>query len=582
MNNLQKLKSLSFLKWGFSDFYPNNCVRSKTLILFYSSRVEIAEDVQTIEEIRAPKCSSVPRVSCMARKEAQRSLLEYLHCTRNLPFSDAEHISKNSPSFLNKLLKKVKDEQQIGQYLTKHFQYNPIHEFEPFFESIGLKRSEIDAVLPHSLMFLSDDDLLLENYRVLCNYGVDRSKIGKIYREVREVFGYDHGVLRSKLQAYEDLGLSRAIVIKVVASSPSLLIGVVNCEFVEVLEMLKKVGIEHDWIKGQLSEKTSYQWNRMLRILSFFNEIFCSEEEVSGVIQKHPGLMLDGSGSKTFSLITVLVKLGFKKRELSSLFLHFPRIQVGTFTRNFRQALLLLIEIEMVADDVVKIIWEHSTQVGSFPLKKPISIFNNLKVRKKRLCNMIMEDPHQLKNRALELRVNPLPNSDEKEQSQMQKTEFFLKLGFVPNSEEMKKSLKVCHGKGEELQERFDCFVKAGLDKEVVCEMIKVTPRVLNQTKHVIESKIDFLVNDLGYPISSIAIFPYCIAYAVERVKLRFSMYNWLKEQGAASLALSTILASSDKDFVKSYVEHHPQGLEVWEKLKKEFNVQRRAVSSYI
>ncbi|KAK9129027.1 hypothetical protein Syun_017824 [Stephania yunnanensis] len=523
MNNLQKLNSLSFLKWGFSDFHSNNCVRSKALILFYSSsRVEIAEDVHTIEEIRAPKCSSVVRASRAARSEAQRALLEYLHCTRNLPFIDAEHISKNSPSFLNKLLKRVKDEQQIGHYLTKYFRYNPVNEFEPFFESIGLKQSEIDAVLPRSLMFLSDDDVLMENYHVLCDYGVDRSKIGKIFREVRVVFGYDNGVLRSKLQAYEDFGLSRATVIKVVASSPSLLTGVVCCEFVEVLEMLKKLGIEHDWIKGQLSEKNSYQWNRMLRILSFFNEIFCSEE---------------------------------------------------------RQALLLLIEIKMVADDVVKIMREHSTLVGSFPLEKPISIFANLKVRKKRLCNMIKEDPRQLKNRALGLRVNPLPNSGENEQSLMQKTEFFLKLGFVPNSAEMKKLLKVCRGKGGELQERFDCFVKAGLDREVVSEMIKVTPRVLNQTKHVIESKIDFLVNGLGYPISSIATFPYCIDYAAERVKLRFSMYSWLKEQGAASLALSTIIASSDKDFVKSYVEHHPQGPEVWEKLKKEFNVQRRAAS---
>ncbi|KAK9154609.1 hypothetical protein Sjap_002089 [Stephania japonica] len=573
MNNLQKFKSLSFLKWGFSDFHSSFCVRPKTLILFYSSRVEIAEDLH-LDEIRAPKFSSAARVSRAAHNEAQEALLEYLHCTRNLPFSDAEHISKNSPNFLGKLLKKAKDEQKIGHYLTKYFRYNPVNEFEPFFESIGLKQSEIDAMLPRNLMFLIDDNVLLENYHVLCDYGVDRSKIGKIYKEVKEVFGYDYGVLQSKLQGYENLGLSQSTVIKVVASSPSLLTGVVNCEFFQVLEMLKKVGIEHDWIKGQLSEKNTYQWNQMLRILSFFNEIFCSEEEVGGVIQRHPGLMLDGSGSKTFSLITVLVKLGFKNRELSSLFLQFPRIQVGTFTRNFRQTLLFLIAIEMEADDIMKIISEHSTFVGSFALKKPVSILANLNVGKKRLCNMIKEDPRQLKNWTLGLRVNPLPNSGENEQSLMQKTVFLLKLGFAPNSEEMKKSLKVFRGKGGELQERFDCFVKAGLDREVVSEMIKVAPQVLNQTKDLIESKIDFLVNGLGYPISSIATFPSCISYTIERVKLRFSMYNWLKEQGAAgpSLALSTILASSDKKFVKYYVEHHPRGPEVWEKLKKEFN----------
>ena len=38
-------------------------------------------------------------------------------------------------------------------------------------------------LLPCNLMFLCDDELLLENYHVLCNNGIARNKIGKIYKE---------------------------------------------------------------------------------------------------------------------------------------------------------------------------------------------------------------------------------------------------------------------------------------------------------------------------------------------------------------------------------------------------------------
>jgi hypothetical protein len=85
-------------------------------------------------------------------------------------------------------------------------------------------------------MFLSDDRVMLENFHVLCDYGIPHSKIGKMYKEIKEIFEYDHGILALKLQAYETLGLSRPIVIKLISCCPSLLIGGVKSEFVKVLE----------------------------------------------------------------------------------------------------------------------------------------------------------------------------------------------------------------------------------------------------------------------------------------------------------------------------------------------------------
>jgi hypothetical protein len=89
----------------------------------------------------------------------------------------------------------------------------------------------------------------------------------------------------------------------------------------------------------------------------------------------------------------------------------------------------------------------------------------------------------------------------------------------------------------------------------------------------VIQMKIDFLVNDLGYPISSLVTFPSLLSYTCQRVNLRLSMYNWLKDQGKADprLSLSTVVACSDDTFRKQYVNRHPRGPQVWQDLKKRF-----------
>lgn len=143
---------------------------------------------------------------------AQQTFMEYLHFTRGLPFADAEHISKHSPAFVSKLLDQMKDaikdpveggeevvfrskvkktevrDQRATKALVRLFRYHPVNEFEPFFESMGLKPGEHDSFLPRDLMFLADDETLLENYHFLCNYGFVRTKIGRIYMAAVEFF----------------------------------------------------------------------------------------------------------------------------------------------------------------------------------------------------------------------------------------------------------------------------------------------------------------------------------------------------------------------------------------------------------
>ncbi|XP_008241026.1 PREDICTED: uncharacterized protein LOC103339509 [Prunus mume] len=586
MTRLQKLTTASVLKWVSSSFAENHLRLSRTplkpifpnaqTLRLYSSRRGLeTENSVNLENTLTSNGENAARISRVIIKEAQAALLDYLHCTRGLQFMDAENMSKNSPHFLEKLLRRVdnENEDEVGWSIARYLRYHPINEFEPFFESLGLKPSEYVPYLPRSLMFLTDDGLLLHNYTVLCRYGIARNKIGKIYKEAIEVFQYDFEVLPSKLQAYEELGISQSALIKFIVASPYLLIGDVNAAFVEVLEILKSSGFETCWIEENLLEEHSYNWSRMLEVLHWFSEKGCSDEQLGVLIGQHPDILFEGSGKTTFSLIGFLLKFGFTMSQIYSMFLQFPKIQVTKFVLNLRNCFLVFNKIEMEVAEVGKIIRSHPLLLGSIAIKKTNTLLSGLNVGKKRLSRYIQENPEELKNLVVGRRVERLPAAKEDQISKAQKLEFLLDKGFVENSNKMKAALKVFRGKGTELKERFDCIVNAGLDREDVCKMIEVSPQILNLKRGVIEKKIDFLVNHLGYPISYLASFPSYLCYRTERVKFRVFMYNWLKGQGEVDLrpALSTIVAMSDAKFLKVYVNHHPAGPQVWKDFKSKF-----------
>ncbi|CAN6453716.1 unnamed protein product [Victoria cruziana] len=510
------------------------------------------------------------RISRKARTAAQDALLDYLHCTRGLHFTDADHMSKNSPEFIRELLSSVGDEGEIKHALVRFFRYHPINEFEPFFESIGLRPSDFAPFLPKDLLFLCDDRLLLENYRVLCNYGVPRIKLGRVYLEAREVFRYDCGVLQSKIRSYEMLGLNSSTLIKLIVSCPLLLVGDVNMSFIKVLEEFKEMGTEYDWLGGCVSEKCSYDWSNILRLLKHLQEFGCTKKDLGKLLRKHCEFLFDASGSKTYTLITLFLKSGLRMNEITNILFEFPEVAVGNFVKNFWQGIHFLNEIEMKREDMAKIVHSHPQLLGSCCFKKSYVLLSELNVGKKRLCTIVLEDPNQLRQWVKGRKVRPLPGTGVEEKARHQKIEFLLRLGFPDNSDEMAKAFRRFRGRGDELQERFDCLVKAGMDCQDVVKMIKLSPPVLNQSSDVIMRKIDILVNSLNYPLQTIVAFPSLLCYDPERIKLRVSMYNWLTERGFARpmMSLSTILACSDARFVKHFVHVHPQGSQIWERLK--------------
>jgi hypothetical protein len=462
-------------------------------------------------------------------------------------------------------------DQRISKALARLFQFNPVNEFEPFLESIGIKPSECSSLLPRDLMFLEEDETLLHNFRVLCNYGFVRGKIGRIYRDATEVFSFGHGVLEFKLKALEEHGISRTSVIKLVVSTPAILVRDLDVEL-KILQWLEDLGIQRDWICQVLSVRKSYNWSKMVKVPQFFANLGFSKEVISRLVRKNPDFLLDGSGKMLFAVVLMMLKAGAGKKELFDLFMDFPDVSLVKFSSNIRRGMFVLAEIGISNEDINNFIVSHGSMLGSAPVKKPNTILTDLNAGKKHMHKLIMEDPKLLMTYTLGAKLSKLPKYDPFEDSFNAKKKFLKSIGFVEGSEDMRKAFKLFRGKGDELQHRFNFLVNTGLDPEDVVRMIKVAPQILNQRIDVLKSKISYLLNGSGYPLSDLVIFPAFLSFTIERTKVRILMYNWLLEKGVVTpqLALSTVLACSDKLFMTYFVKKHPMGPEILENYKRE------------
>ncbi|KAL6544968.1 hypothetical protein OROMI_023830 [Orobanche minor] len=521
---------------------------------------------------QAPITLSADGIARVTKTDAQAALFDYLHCTRGLGFLDAEHISKNSPRFLADLIAKVENQPDVPRALSKFFRYHPINEFEPFLESLGLKPKEFAPLLPRGLIFLNDDPVLLDNFHALRDYGVPWSKIGRMYKEVNELFRYEIGILNMKLRAYENLGLGRSTIIKLVTCCPLLLVGEVNNAFMRVLVKLKEVGFDSIWIAGYISSKNTYNWNRILDTLCFLREVGYNDEEMKVLLRKDTAVLFQGCGKELYAVVGALLKLGLNMHEIYTVVSNNPQVLSPKFAKNFWKALRFLFEIGMDSENTAKILSSHMKFFDSHSLKGPKTVLRNFSGCKHNLCEAIKKNPSTFLNLALKLNNYSMEYADARNPNHfVQKTEFLQRMGYLENSEEMVKALKRFRGRGDQLQERFDCLVGAGLDFSKVSRMVKRVPPVLNQSREILEKKIDCLRSYLGYPIDSIVAFPSYLCYDMERISVRFSMYKWLREQGAARpmISVSTLLACSDPRFVKYFVSVHPQGPAAWENFKR-------------
>ncbi|KAK6923454.1 Transcription termination factor, mitochondrial/chloroplastic [Dillenia turbinata] len=131
----------------------------------------------------------------------------------------------------------------------------------------------------------------------------------------------------------------------------------------------------------------------------------------------------------------------------------------------------------------------------------------------------------------------------------LSKLKFLHDIGFGENRHTME-VLPHLHGTQSELQMRFDCLIRAGIEFSKLCKMISLTTKILNQHPGILEKKVNFLLEDMGLTVLNLDAFPAYLCYNLEnRIKPRFEFYLWLTEKGLCmkDYSLGSIIATSDK-----------------------------------
>lgn len=84
----------------------------------------------------------------------------------------------------------------------------------------------------------------------------------------------------------------------------ALLVGDISEDFVKVLEKLKSFGVEMDWIRVSLSDKSWYKWKQIFEMLHFLGSLGCNKD-FSMLIKEHPRFVFDESGKNICILVAV-------------------------------------------------------------------------------------------------------------------------------------------------------------------------------------------------------------------------------------------------------------------------------------
>ncbi|GAU18202.1 hypothetical protein TSUD_249030 [Trifolium subterraneum] len=304
----------------------------------------------------------------------------------------------------------------------------------------------------------------------------------------------------------------------------------------------------------------------MINTIEFVHQVGYSEKQMYDLFKGDPKLLLEGLGKKLYLLLGRLIKFGVDVNVVTSCFVEHPDMLSSERVENLMTVIAFLYNIRMEQDDIEHVLTNYMHILSKHSIKGQRTVCMELRIGKADLCRIIKDDPLELiclASKTEKKRVGREQCCDPR--NYLDKTTFLLKLSYIENSEEMEEATKMFKGRGDLLQERFDCLVEAGLDYNSVVSMIKRDPRILNLKRTVLEKKIDFMKNTSVFPLECVVRYPAYFSHDLGLLSARFSMYQWLKKRNAINRAISlcTIVSYTEKKFVKFFVNMDPEaGLE--------------------
>ncbi|XP_057742692.1 transcription termination factor MTEF18, mitochondrial-like isoform X1 [Arachis stenosperma] len=514
----------------------------------------------------------------LALSQAQKILTDYLHSTRSIPYAFADQIAANSHTSLSNLVAKVRfSAPSFSHTLNKFLRYNPINEFEFFFESIGIKYSQVPNLLQPHKFFFSEDGSILDAACVLYEFGFPWDKLGLLYVERCSVFRCNTDELKGRLCVLKSYGFCSVQVIGICLAFPFVFGeqgGVLEAEIDGLLADLRLVFLDFD-LAGCV-EGNADSWYEVCRKIRVFYNSNGEKGKMGELIGRYKNVILEHGEEELMQKAEYFSRFGVKKEEVARLILHDSELLNFDFETPVINVLKLLKHFGMSSKDLEDVQQNYAHALGTIKMVNLPNVMRALGLSKW-FFNRIKDGKHQL----LLTYVTSFPNEDQDKGYQdglkairasrtpvhtMNKLNFLHALGFGETALTMA-VLTYLNGTSSKLQERFDCLLHLGIEFSKLSKIVAIRPKVLSQHPKIIEKKIKFLYEEMGSSVELLDTFPAFLCFDLEnRIKPRFRFYMWMIEKGycAKNFSMATMIATSDKNFVPHAFRIHPAAPKHW------------------
>ncbi|CAI0445907.1 unnamed protein product [Linum tenue] len=510
-----------------------------------------------------------------AVKEAQQVLTEYLHATKSLPFTYAEHISKNSTVSLSNLMANVEyTASDFSKSLRKFLRYHPINELEFFYESLGIGYDEVRGFLPADKFFFSEDGSALAVACGLSGFGFPWNELGKLYKEEGAIFTKSPEEITSRLHGFKDYGFGNTSVIGICMAFPFVLNGQPVEEIDALFKDLKMLFMDFDLashVEGNLDA-----WYEMCRKLKMFYDLGCEKGRVGDLMGRSKKMFIDVQEQVLADKIRYFTRLGVGKMDVALLLLEKPELLVLDLGAQMFSIMGLLRHFGLSTLQLAFVSEQYPHALGRNKMANLPHVMRAMDLHTWFFDRLKNGDHHLLGSYAM---TDPAEDFDKEFADglerikvsrtpvhNMSKLDFLHGIGFGENALTMK-VITFVHGTKIELQERFDCLLNAGIEFPKLCQIIRIMPKILNQNPEIIEKKLNYLCNEMGSSLQYLDVFPAFLNFNLEkRIKPRFRFHMWLMEKGLGSnnYSIASMVATSEKNFIHRLHGIHPAVPKYW------------------
>ncbi|WVZ65950.1 hypothetical protein U9M48_015230 [Paspalum notatum var. saurae] len=536
------------------------------------------------DAVPAPsKLRNLPyRLRHVAVPVGRAAISEYLHSTRCLASSHADSIAAHSPlsllSFLAALPRVPSSfpTAELPALLRRHLNFHPLNELPFFLESIGAPAT---ATAPCSdLMFLADHPSLLGAVTALAHFGFPWSHLGLLFPAV--LLGVPPNLISTRLAALETRlhRLPRAAIIAACLTFPSLLEGdISDCDPLvkDLVSTFRELGPDFR------SSNDIEAFSGVCRRMRIFYDAGAEIGSIGGLVRGSQGVFLQLGETRIAERLQFFKELGMEAKELGRFLLSNARV----FDIDFSDVVISVPEylrrVGLAEDEIDAAVEKHPYVVGKNNLENLPRVLRAMGLDHRFLEKILVggeslrylspyfvleDDSYNAHVEKAFLDGMAKVKADRKAHYVDTKLDFLKNIGYGENEITAKLTL-VLHSSKDLLLERFNCLLERGVEYKMLCRILNICPKALNQRKDTINEKLNYLTEELGYSLEYLDCFPAFLCFDLEnRVKPRYAMLRWLQEHGLLTkrLAPATVLANSEKRFIATLYLAHPAAPKLW------------------